>query len=129
MLQQCSGAPNVSIVFLRFREKERSLHILKFANFVQALAFEGCNNMRLSGLRFINSPMMHISIHETNGAHLSDLTITAPEDSPNTDGLHIEESQQVEVLNSRIGTGTLGLNPIKTIFSYLTEKFTFFLFL
>lgn len=56
---------------------------------------------------------MHVSIYQTVGAQIRGLTITSPEFSPNTDGLHVEKSQHVEILDSIIGTGN---NPIKSIF-------------
>ncbi|OAY80186.1 putative polygalacturonase, partial [Ananas comosus] len=64
-----------------------------------------CSNVQLSNLKFINSPRMHVSIYQTVGAQIRGLTITSPEFSPNTDGLHVEKSQHVEILDSIIGTG------------------------
>ncbi|XP_020245232.1 polygalacturonase ADPG2-like [Asparagus officinalis] len=69
------------------------------------LAFGNCSNITLEGLRFVNSPMKHISIFKSSGVQLRNLTILAPGESPNTDGIHIEESQQAEISNSIIGTG------------------------
>lgn len=49
--------------------------------------------------------MMHLAIQITVGAHVSGITITAPGNSPNTDGVHVQRSQHIEITNSTIGTG------------------------
>ncbi|XP_038980568.1 polygalacturonase ADPG1-like [Phoenix dactylifera] len=64
-----------------------------------------CMHVQLSGLSFKNSPMMHVTVHDTVGANLTKLRISAPADSPNTDGVHIERSQEVQITHSTIGTG------------------------
>jgi len=46
---------------------------------------------------------MHVNMCQNFKAY--DLTITAPSDSPNTDGIHISSSDHVDVSHSVIGTG------------------------
>ncbi|KAK7331444.1 hypothetical protein VNO77_25669 [Canavalia gladiata] len=70
-----------------------------------ALKFNACNNLKLSKLTHINSPRNHISIDGCNHATISSLTIVAPEDSPNTDGLDIASSTNIFINNSTIQTG------------------------
>jgi polygalacturonase len=48
---------------------------------------------------------MHIAIIESSGVNVWGLNITAPGNSPNTDGVHVERSQGVQITNSTIGTG------------------------
>ncbi|XP_077226253.1 putative polygalacturonase At3g15720 [Tasmannia lanceolata] len=69
------------------------------------LAILNSNNVTVSGLNMVNSPQKHLGLEKCNGVLLSHLNITAPEDSPNTDGIHISGSQNVEILDSTIGTG------------------------
>ncbi|CAB4307351.1 unnamed protein product [Prunus armeniaca] len=70
-----------------------------------ALHFQGCDNLKLSGLTHLNSARAHIAISGCNNVYVSHLTITAPEDSPNTDGIDISNSHNVFIQHSAIGTG------------------------
>ncbi|WRX35239.1 Glycoside hydrolase [Theobroma cacao] len=70
-----------------------------------ALHFHVCHNLKLSGLTHLDSPNNHITIHSCNGVSISNLRITAPADSPNTDGIDIAGSTQVQISGSFIGTG------------------------
>ncbi|CAL5361489.1 unnamed protein product [Camellia sinensis] len=72
---------------------------------LQALAFRNCNNLQLSGLTHVNGPRRHISVVGSTGLTISNLQITAPEDSPNTDGIDISQSSNVQIHDCIIGTG------------------------
>ncbi len=74
---------------------------------LQALHFENCNGLQLSKLNHLNSPKNHISISSCNEVYISNLRISAPEDSPNTDGIDISHSSNVRVLNTVMETGKL----------------------
>ncbi|XP_059639055.1 probable polygalacturonase At3g15720 [Cornus florida] len=67
--------------------------------------FDNCNGLRLNGLKHINSPRNHIAINGCKGVTLTNLNISAPESSPNTDGIDIASSTQVLIQNSTIATG------------------------
>ncbi|THU53944.1 hypothetical protein C4D60_Mb10t19740 [Musa balbisiana] len=70
-----------------------------------ALSFNSCKNLRVENLKVMDSPRMHISLEKCTGVDASHLTITAPHESPNTDGIHITHSKNVKIANSFIGTG------------------------
>ncbi|KAK9068356.1 hypothetical protein SSX86_012468 [Deinandra increscens subsp. villosa] len=70
-----------------------------------ALHFESCNGLRLRTLRHRNSPRNHIGLSRCSYSTLSYLDITAPADSPNTDGIDISLSTQVRIHHSIIRTG------------------------
>lgn len=72
---------------------------------LQALYFSKCDNLQLSGLTHINSPKAHIGINGCTGVFISNLHIIAPDESPNTDGIDLSKSSQVEIQNSFIETG------------------------
>ncbi|KAF8012526.1 hypothetical protein BT93_I0629 [Corymbia citriodora subsp. variegata] len=70
-----------------------------------ALTFSNCDNLVLSGLQHINSPKNHISIQHCNGGTISNLNITAPKTSPNTDGIDISSTNQLNIHDLNIQTG------------------------
>jgi polygalacturonase len=70
-----------------------------------ALSFHYCNNLRVEGLRIVNSQQIHMSVEDCTDVLLTRLSITAPRTSPNTDGIHITRSKDVQVTNCEIKTG------------------------
>ncbi|KAL2529882.1 Pectin lyase-like superfamily protein [Forsythia ovata] len=69
------------------------------------LAFYNSNNIMINGLSSINSQKFHILIDGCSNAKLVGMKVFAPGNSPNTDGIHVEKSTGVTILNSKIGTG------------------------
>eukprot|EP00257_Ricinus_communis_P027708 XP_025015122.1 probable polygalacturonase At3g15720 [Ricinus communis] len=69
------------------------------------LSFHNCNALQLSKLRHVNSQRNHISINGCNGVDISELSMIAPEESPNTDGIDISASSHINIRNSLISTG------------------------
>ncbi|XP_042448864.1 probable polygalacturonase At2g43860 [Zingiber officinale] len=59
-----------------------------------------CTDAQIWGLRSINSVMMHISVGRSKRVDIRDITIVAPDESPNTDGIHVQQSQFVSIRNS-----------------------------
>uniref|UniRef100_A0A804ILQ1 Polygalacturonase n=1 Tax=Musa acuminata subsp. malaccensis TaxID=214687 RepID=A0A804ILQ1_MUSAM len=72
---------------------------------VQTLALLFCSRALVAGLRLINSPQMHLVVGFSSAIHITGVTITAPGDSLNTDGIHIQQSRHVIISDSTIGTG------------------------
>ncbi|CAI0548199.1 unnamed protein product [Linum tenue] len=62
-------------------------------------------NVEIDGLTSINSQKFHIAVTGCQNVNLRDITVAALGTSPNTDGIHIEKSTLVSVLNSTISTG------------------------
>lgn len=73
----------------------------------QTIQFKRCHSMRFNGLTFVNSPRVHILITGCNGVIASNLNIIAPETSPNTDGINIAGSTNVNIRDTVIATGML----------------------
>ncbi|KAK6122607.1 hypothetical protein DH2020_043664 [Rehmannia glutinosa] len=63
------------------------------------------NNSNVNGINLINSMGFHMHITGSNLIMIHSLSITAPGNSPNTDGIHISKSNTVEVSMSVIRTG------------------------
>lgn len=53
----------------------------------------------------LNSQMFHILIHQCENVHIERVRIIADGNSPNTDGIHVELSRNVGIINSAIQTG------------------------
>ncbi|KAL9832709.1 Polygalacturonase ADPG1 [Arabidopsis thaliana] len=70
-----------------------------------ALTLYNLKNLNVKNLRVKNAQQIQISIEKCNKVEVSNVEITAPGDSPNTDGIHITNTQNIRVSNSDIGTG------------------------
>jgi polygalacturonase len=55
----------------------------------------------------MNSQQIHMSVEDCTNVQLARLSITAPGTSPNTDGIHITRSKDVQVTDCKIKTGKL----------------------
>lgn len=71
------------------------------------MTFYHCNNLRVKNLRFKDAQQMHVTFQECFDVDVSNLVIKAPGDSPNTDGIHVAETQNIVIRNSVIGTGKI----------------------
>ncbi|KAK6160943.1 hypothetical protein DH2020_004324 [Rehmannia glutinosa] len=63
------------------------------------------SNLVVSGLRIQNSPQFHMKFDGCQGILINDLSISSPKLSPNTDGIHIENTKSVGIYNSVIANG------------------------
>ncbi|KAL5700366.1 hypothetical protein ACHQM5_025818 [Ranunculus cassubicifolius] len=63
------------------------------------------NNLVVTGLRIHNSPQFHIKFDGCTGVSIDRLFISSPGLSPNTDGIHIENTKSVAIHNSLIANG------------------------
>ncbi|KAG9157125.1 hypothetical protein Leryth_026661 [Lithospermum erythrorhizon] len=70
-----------------------------------AIRFFMSTNLTVQGLRIKDSPQFHFRFDNCKKVHIESLHITAPPLSPNTDGIHIENTDSVEIYNSVISNG------------------------
>ncbi|KAK2965203.1 hypothetical protein RJ640_019958 [Escallonia rubra] len=70
-----------------------------------SIVFMRANNSVIRGLNLVNSKGFHMKVVESTNVTVENMHITAPGDSPNTDGIHIGRASLVNVTNSVIGTG------------------------
>ncbi|KAK6142233.1 hypothetical protein DH2020_022581 [Rehmannia glutinosa] len=69
------------------------------------LRFDFIRNSRVYNLRSINSKSTHFNIFACQNIDISQLRMSAPASSPNTDGIHIGSSTQIKISHARISTG------------------------
>lgn len=74
-------------------------------DFLQAFTIDSSSNIRVKGLTIQNSQQMHFTIARSETVRITEVRVSAPGDSPNTDGIHITQSTNVVVQNSKISTG------------------------
>lgn len=72
---------------------------------MQALTLYNLKNLNVKNLRVRNAQQIQISIEKCNNVVVSNVEITAPGDSPNTDGIHITNTENIRVSKTDIGTG------------------------
>ncbi|CAI0404638.1 unnamed protein product [Linum tenue] len=67
--------------------------------------FINCNNIIVSNLKFRNSQKMHVSFDKCADVKVVRLFVAAPENSPNTDGIHVTATQNIQISRCVIKTG------------------------
>lgn len=71
----------------------------------QSIKFNSISNGFLQGITSINSKFFHFQINKSQGVHFQNMTIIAPGESPNTDGIHIGGSNDIIINKVNISTG------------------------
>ncbi|KAL6968547.1 galacturonan 1,4-alpha-galacturonidase [Sarracenia purpurea var. burkii] len=70
-----------------------------------SIIFASVNNSLVRGINMVNSMGYHIKIRESFNFTVQEVNITAPEESPNTDGIHTSRSDLITITDVNIGTG------------------------
>ncbi|KAF9609706.1 hypothetical protein IFM89_017905 [Coptis chinensis] len=70
-----------------------------------SLRFDSVTDSTVNGIQSVNSKGVHINLSQCKNMTFDSVTITAPGDSPNTDGIHIGISSSINIMHSTIGTG------------------------
>ena len=73
--------------------------------FTQALRFYDSHNVTVRDIKIMNSPQWHLKFDSYSGIKVNNITINSPESSPNTDGIHLQNTKDVEIQHSNIGCG------------------------
>lgn len=71
----------------------------------QMIRFFMSSNLVVSGLKIQNSPQFHMKFDGCEGVLIDKLSISSPKLSPNTDGIHVENTKAVGIYNSMISNG------------------------
>ncbi|KAL2479989.1 Polygalacturonase ADPG1 [Abeliophyllum distichum] len=70
-----------------------------------ALTFDKCTNLEVKNLKIKNAQQIHLSFENCMNVEASNLVVNAPEKSPNTDGIHVTGTQNIQISSCTIGTG------------------------
>ncbi|KAK3408281.1 hypothetical protein EUGRSUZ_J00557 [Eucalyptus grandis] len=70
-----------------------------------ALTFQECKYLRVADLTITNAQQMHLVFKKCVNVSAVNLQITAPKESPNTDGIHVTDTQNITIDHCAIGTG------------------------
>ncbi|KAL8494014.1 hypothetical protein ACS0TY_024986 [Phlomoides rotata] len=70
-----------------------------------ALTFFECTNLIVNNLKIKNGQQIQMSFEKCRNVEASNLVVNAPGNSPNTDGIHVTETQNIRISTSTIGTG------------------------
>ncbi|KAF7825781.1 polygalacturonase [Senna tora] len=70
-----------------------------------ALRFYGSDGVTVKGISIQNSQQCHLKFDSCTNVQVSDITISSPGDSPNTDGIHLQNSNNVLIYGSNLACG------------------------
>ncbi|KAI3930413.1 hypothetical protein MKW92_014121 [Papaver armeniacum] len=70
-----------------------------------SLSFNNVQNVTVSGIVSVDSQRAHMAINDCTSMKISNVTLIAPSQSPNTDGIDIQSSTGIEIVDSSIRTG------------------------
>ncbi|XP_057793407.1 exopolygalacturonase-like [Salvia miltiorrhiza] len=77
----------------------------KQQTFVTSLKLEHVKNAGIRDIHSVNSKKFHFAINNCQGVAITNVGITAPGNSPNTDGIHLQASENIIISNTNIATG------------------------
>ncbi|CAI0386305.1 unnamed protein product [Linum tenue] len=70
-----------------------------------AVRFYGSLNATVTGITIQNSPQCHLKFDNCIGVMVHHIRVSSPGDSPNTDGVHLQNSRDVLIHSSTLGCG------------------------
>ncbi|EPS67779.1 polygalacturonase, partial [Genlisea aurea] len=70
-----------------------------------AVRFYGSFNVTVTGITIRRSPQCHLKFDNCIGVHVHNFTVSSPGDSPNTDGIHLQNSKDVLIHTSNVSCG------------------------
>ena len=61
--------------------------------------------MEVSGITIQNSPQCHLKFDNCIDVEVHDMSVSSPGDSPNTDGIHLQNSRDVLIHSTTLACG------------------------
>lgn len=89
---------------------------------LQTLKFLSCSEGRLGNLRIVDSPQTHVLMMGCKEFKIDNMVIQSPGNSPNTDGIHIQSSEDLNITNTKIGSGILFCTFVHHLTDYLIRS-------
>ncbi|XP_020884760.1 exopolygalacturonase [Arabidopsis lyrata subsp. lyrata] len=102
---------NLFQLLLHFKRYNYYLHLklsslLIYLNyFLKTMGFAFVNNSNIKDITSLNSKMGHFNFFSVHHFNITGVTIAAPGDSPNTDGIKMGSCSNIHISNTNIGTG------------------------
>lgn len=72
---------------------------------MQAIQFDHCDGLQITGLTHINGPGPHIGVTDSNDVTVSKIYINSPPESHNTDGIDLTRTTRVNIHDFSINCG------------------------
>ncbi|KAG1371278.1 putative Exopolygalacturonase [Cocos nucifera] len=91
--------------FVRFTDVFEPLLPPNIVAGLQTMRFCRISNAKIANLTLLDSKGFHMSIQRSSNVTVRDLNISAPENSRNTDGIHVSGSNNIDLASLTIGTG------------------------
>ncbi|XP_073025222.1 exopolygalacturonase-like [Primulina eburnea] len=70
-----------------------------------SIKFQSVKNGLIQDIYSVDSKMFHIHFHGSDNILVNNVGISAPRDSPNTDGIHISNADNITIIDAVIATG------------------------
>uniref|UniRef100_A0A0A0K590 Polygalacturonase n=1 Tax=Cucumis sativus TaxID=3659 RepID=A0A0A0K590_CUCSA len=71
----------------------------------QNVKFNSINNSIVKDITSLDSQNFHINLFDCKNVTLQNVTIISPESNPNSDGIHVSSSEEINILNTQISNG------------------------
>lgn len=90
---------------------------------LQAFSIDSSKSVQVKGLTIQNSQQMNFVISRCDSVRITGVKVSSPEDSPNTDGIHITQSTNVILQESKIETGSwiMSISFTSVLFNQRTD--------
>ncbi|PIA61915.1 hypothetical protein AQUCO_00200126v1 [Aquilegia coerulea] len=87
-----------------------------------ALRFYGSLDVIVTGITIQNSPQCHLKFDNCIGVQVFNLNVSSPGDSLNTDGIHLQNSRDVQIHNTKLACGKLNTLIALVCFSFPSHR-------